>query len=119
MNPVCTTPAHFFKNHSRTILILSFYTSLGLPGDAFPMSHMYYISVNTIFLDLIIVIVPCNKQCLESSTMYIFLQTHVTSTLPDPNILCSTLFSNTINLRASFNIKHELSHLAKQEDKIF
>ena len=104
--------------HSRTVLILSFYTSLVLPGDAFPMSHMYYISVNHIFFDLIILIVSCKKQCLERSSLYIFLQTHVTSNFPDPNILYSTLFSNTINLCASFNIKHEVSHPAKQEDNI-
>jgi hypothetical protein len=41
------------------------------------------------------------------------LQPPVTSSLLGPNILLSTLFSNTLNPCSSLNVRDKVSHLAK------
>ena len=40
-----------------------------------------------------------------------FLKIHLTSSLLGPNILLSTLFSNTLSLRSSLNVSNEFAHL--------
>jgi hypothetical protein len=48
------------------------------------------------------------KPC--SSSVCSFLQPPVTSSLLGSNILLSTLFSNTLNLCSSLNVKDQVSH---------
>jgi hypothetical protein len=48
------------------------------------------------------------KPC--SSSLCSFLQPPVTSSLSGPNILLSTLFSNTLNLCSSLNVRDQVSH---------
>jgi hypothetical protein len=55
------------------------------------------------------------KPC--SSSLCSFLQPPVTSSLLGPNIL-STLFSNTINLCSSLNVRDKVSHPYKTTGKI-
>jgi hypothetical protein len=45
-----------------------------------------------------------------SSSLCNFLHSPVTSSLLDPNIFLSTLFSNTLSLRSSFYISDQVSH---------
>jgi hypothetical protein len=45
-----------------------------------------------------------------SSSSCNFLNYPVTSSLLGPNILLSTLFSNTLNLRSSFKVSDQVSH---------
>jgi hypothetical protein len=47
-----------------------------------------------------------------------FLQYPVTSSLLGPNILLSTLFSNTLKLCSSLNVRDQVSHPYKTADKI-
>jgi hypothetical protein len=56
------------------------------------------------------------KPC--SSSLHSFLQPPVTSSLFGPNILLSTLFSNTLNLRSSLNVRDQISHPYKTTGKI-
>jgi hypothetical protein len=56
------------------------------------------------------------KSC--SSSLCSFLQPHVTSSLLGPNILLSTLFSNTLNLCSSLNVRDKVSHPYKTIGKI-
>jgi hypothetical protein len=55
------------------------------------------------------------KPCSSSSCS--FLQPHVTSSLLGPNILLSTLFSNTLNQCSSLNVKDQVSHPYKTTGK--
>jgi hypothetical protein len=56
------------------------------------------------------------KPC--SSSLLSFLQPPVTSSLLGPNILLSTLFSNTLNLFSSLNARHKVSDPYKTTGKI-
>jgi hypothetical protein len=47
---------------------------------------------------------------LWSSWLRSFLQSPVTSSLIGPNILFSTLFSNTLSLRSSLNVREKVLH---------
>ena len=53
-----------------------------------------------------------------SSSLCSFLHSPVTSSLLGPNILVSTLFSNTLNLRSSLNAWDQVSHPYKTRGKI-
>ena len=45
-----------------------------------------------------------------SSSLCSFLHSLVTSSLLAPNILLNTLFSNTLSLRSSLNVRNQVSH---------
>jgi hypothetical protein len=45
-----------------------------------------------------------------------FLHPHITSSFSGPNILLSTLFANTLNLRSSLNVSDHVSHPYKTTD---
>jgi len=45
-----------------------------------------------------------------SSSLCSFLHSPVTSSLLSPNILLNTLFSNTLRLRSSLNVRDQVSH---------
>jgi tellurite resistance protein TehA-like permease len=53
-----------------------------------------------------------------SSSLCNFLHSPVTSSLLGPNILLSALFSNTFNLRSSFNVSDQVSHPYRTTGKI-
>ena len=53
-----------------------------------------------------------------SSSLCSYLQSPVTSSLLGPNILLSTLFSNTLGRRYSFNVSDQVSHPYKTTGKI-
>jgi hypothetical protein len=51
-------------------------------------------------------------------TVLIMLGKEVTSSLCGPNILLSSLFSNTLNLLSSLNVRNQVSHPYRTEGKI-
>jgi hypothetical protein len=67
---------------------------------------------------LIILIILAEEYILWSSSLCIFLQPPVTSYLFDPNILLSTLFSNTLSLCSSLNVRDQVSHPYRITGKI-
>jgi hypothetical protein len=50
------------------------------------------------------------KRKLWSSSLCSLLQPPATSSLLGPNILLSTLFSNTLNLCSSLSVRYQVSH---------
>ena len=53
-----------------------------------------------------------------SYSLFSVLHSPVASSLLDPNILLSTLFSNILSLRSSVNVSDQDSHLYKTTSKI-
>jgi hypothetical protein len=72
-----------------------------------------------ILLDLVIIIIILNEDYkLWSSSLCSFHQSPVTSSLFGPNILLSNLFSNTLSLCSSFNVRDKVSHPYRTTDNI-
>ena len=107
----------------RYILILSSHLCLGLPCGLFPSGFptttlhiplLYPICaicpVHLILLDLITWTVLGEEYRSLSSSLCSFLHSPVTSSLLGPNILLSTLFSNTLSLCSSLNVSNQVSH---------
>jgi hypothetical protein len=81
-----------------------------------PMHNTY--PAHLILLDLIALIIGHFGEEYEFwKSLCIFLQPHVTSSLFGPNVLLSTLFSNTLNLCSSLNVREEFSHPYKTTGK--
>jgi hypothetical protein len=63
-------------------------------------------------------IIFCEGYKLWSSSFYTFLHPPLTLPLLDPNIILSTLLSNTVNLCSSLNVRDQVSHPCKTTGKI-
>jgi hypothetical protein len=70
------------------------------------------------FLDLAILIILGKEYTLWSSSFCSFLQPPLTSPPFGPNILFSTLFSNTLSLWSSLNVRDQVSHPYRTTGKI-
>ena len=71
-----------------------------------------------ILLDLIPRKILSDQYRSLSSALYSFLQSPATLTLLGPNILLSTLLSNTLSLYSSLNVRDQVSHPYKTTGKI-
>jgi len=108
-----------------------YHLRLGLPSGLFPsgiptktlytplLSPIRAISPDhIILLDLITRKIMGKKNRSLSSSSCTFLHSLVTSSLLGPNTLLSTLFSNTLSLRSSLNVRDQVSHPYKTTGQI-
>ena len=115
----------------RYIIILSSHLRLGLSSDLLPSGSptkclyttpFYPIRAtcpaNLILIDFITRAILGAEYRSLSSSLCCFLHSPVTSSLLGPNILFSTLFSNTLSLRSSLNVCDQASHPYKTTGKI-
>jgi hypothetical protein len=125
INPVHTTPSYL-----RSILI-STHLRLGLPSGLFPSSfptnilHAFLFSqiratclAHRILFDFTNLTILGEKYKLWSSSLCSFLQPPVTSSLFGPNILLNTLFSDTLSLCSSLNVRRQVPHPYRTTGKI-
>ena len=107
-------PSH--SNSWRSILILSSLIRLGFPSGLFPSGfptktlHTSLLSpvpvtcrAHLILFNLTTRTIMSEENKSWSSSLYIFLHSSVDSSHLGPNILLSTLLSNTLNLRSKFH----------------
>ena len=114
---------HSHSTPWRTSLILASHLCLGLPSGLFPwgfptktpytplLSPIHNTCpTHLILLDLITGIILGEEYRSLSSSLHSFLHSPVSSSLLGPNILLSTLFSNTLSLHYSLDVSDQVSH---------
>jgi hypothetical protein len=117
MNPIHNIPPQSLK----IFFILSFHLRLGLPSDLLLSDFPTKILYTFLFCPVIATChaVPWFDHFDVRWRIEIMNLHHpVTSFLLGPNILLSTLFSNTLSLCSSLNARYEVSHQYKTSGKI-
>ena len=113
---------------SRSILILCSHLHLGLTSDPLPLDsptktlymppHSPICPAHLILHHFITWTMLSEQYRSLSSSLCSFLHSPVTLTLLGPNILLSTLLSNTLSLCSSLNVSDQVSHPYKTTRKI-
>jgi hypothetical protein len=83
-----------------------------------PNFHSCHMPCHPILLHLISRMLFGKEYRTESSLLCSLLHSPVTTSILRPNILRSTLFSNTLSLRSSLNVRNQDSHPYKSTGRI-
>jgi len=101
-------PSHFLKAHFNIIV------------PPMPQaSHIDAMCPVHLLLDLIIWLIFSEEYILLSSLLYSLLDDPVTLSFLGPNILLSTLFSNTLSLCTILIVSDQVSHPYKTTGKVY
>ena len=121
------SPTHFLNTHFNTILPSTPRVLQAVCPTRFPTKVLYAPPLfpiratcfaNLILLNLITRMIFCEEYRSLNSTLCNFPHSLVTSSPLGPNILLSTLLSNTLSLRSSLNVSDQVSHPYKTTGKI-
>jgi hypothetical protein len=126
IDPIHTPSSHFLKIHHNIIIPLTPGSSKWSLPSGFPTKILYTLlsplrvtcPAHLILLDLITRTIFGKQYRSISSSLCIFPYSPVTSSPLSPNIIISTLFSNTLNLRSSLNVIDQVLHPYKTTWKI-
>jgi len=124
---------HNFHPLSLTYIVILFsHLRLGLPSSLFSSGFQTKIlyafltfpiraicPVHLILLDLATLIILGEMYTLCNSSLCSLLQPPATSSLSEPNILLSTLFSNTLSLCSSLSLRDQVSYPYKTSRIMF
>ena len=109
----------------RSIIILSFHLRIGLPSSRVtstkPLMHLVLSSIHTTFLShliLYLIIQIFVEHKLRSPSLCSFLHSPVTSSLLVPNNSLNTLFSSTLSLCFSLNVRNQVPHPYKTTGRV-
>ena len=115
----------------RSIFLLASHLCLGLQNHLFLSPfltktlceflffHMPATLLTHPFLLNLVTWIMCDEVYeIQSSTLCSFLKSPVTSSLISPNISLSTLFSNALSLYSSLNVRDQVSHPHKNQEKL-
>jgi len=127
INPAYASPSHFLKIRFKIILTCTPGSSMWSLSIRFPHQNPVGTSslpiratcpTHLILLDMITRIIFGEEYRSLRFSLCSFLHSPVTSSLLGPNILRSTVFSNTLSLRSSLNMSDKVSHPYKTTGKI-
>jgi hypothetical protein len=107
------------------VRILSNHLRLGVPSGLFHSGFRTNMLCAFLFSPIVATspaitssLIVGEEHKLRNPSLCCFLQPHVTSSLLDPNIFLSTLFSNTHYWSSSLNVRDQVSHPYRISDKI-